>query len=335
MSKTVRFEDRLFAMDVFAEAPMVGGDTKGDTARISVNLSGNLKPVMVEDLDEWDVTDVVKAVIVQGEDPTRADRWPSRSEMTFFVICDLVRCKVPDDVVASIFLDPSLPVSGHVLDQGNPESYIVRQLQRAHENAFDPNLLMMNDRHFFTIVGGKARVGTIEEDEITFMEKTTLDQRYANKKVQIGTDKDGNPIYMPLAKWWFEHEQRRQYTSGVCFEPEDNSNSNKLNLWRGFTVAPRPGNGHKDWMQHVKDVICAGDEDHFDYLIKWCARLFQHPASQSEVAVVLRGREGTGKNTFVNGLAILLGRHFFESANSSEFLGQFTSHLDYRGACEN
>ncbi len=139
--------------------------------------------------------------------------------------------------------------------------------------------------------------------------------------------KDENPIYAPLAKWWFEHQQRRQYLDGVCFEPEGEVGPTRLNLWRGFTVAPKPGSGHQAWLGHVRDVICSGNVDHYNYLIRWCARLFQHPATQSEVAIVLKGREGTGKNTFVNAMAVLLGRHFFESADSSTFLGQFTAHL--------
>ncbi len=42
-------------------------------------------------------------------------------------------------------------------------------------------------------------------------------------------------------------------------------------------------------LDHVLNVICSGEREHYDYLIRWMANAVQNPAEPGHVAVVLRG----------------------------------------------
>jgi hypothetical protein len=105
-------------------------------------------------------------------------------------------------------------------------------------------------------------------------------------------------------------------TSAACASTHQNSGPDVLNLWEGFSVEPRPG----DWSllrDHVRTIICDGHEDNFQYLMGWMARMVQFPAEQGEVAVVMKGGEGTGRG-FLAKAAI---------SNTRHLIGNFNAHL--------
>ena len=332
-TKVVHHEDKTFALDVFRQAALVDGGDRGDVGRPSVQLSGNLPRLdSVDDLDEWNVSQHVKMLIVQGMDPDNPDRYPSRSECFWFVVCELVRSEVPDDVIGSVILDEGFLISGHVLDQKNPEGYAVRQIQRAKEHAINPLLTNMNDENFVTFVGGKVRVVTEKLTkergrELIFKPPGDFQSFLSNQLVEIGRDpKTGMPLTMKMGKWWYEHPQRRSY-EGLVFDPSGEAPADHYNLWRGFAYAAKEGKNHERFLDHLFENICNGNQEHYDYLIRWTARIIQTPATQSETAIVMRGREGTGKNTFVKTVGSLFPEHYFESSSSQQFLGNFNSHL--------
>jgi Family of unknown function (DUF5906)/Primase C terminal 2 (PriCT-2) len=150
---------------------------------------------------------------------------------------------------------------------------------------------------------------------------------YMNRRVQVGTNAAGSPIVKTAADVWLNHPKRRQYLNGVVFDPSAKGASDGvLNLWKGFAVEPAPG----DWSllrQHIAQNICDGDEKCFNYLMGWMARIFQLPAEQGEVAVVLKGGEGTGKGTLAKILLKIIGHHGFAINNGKHLVGNFNGHL--------
>jgi hypothetical protein len=78
---------------------------------------------------------------------------------------------------------------------------------------------------------------------------------------------------------------------------------------------------------HILNVICAGNQEHSDFLVGWMARLVQQPAERGEVAVVMRGGEGTGKGTLAKALLHILGQHGLAVSNSKHLTGNFNGHL--------
>lgn len=149
---------------------------------------------------------------------------------------------------------------------------------------------------------------------------------YLNELVETGVDDKGNPILKGVADVWLRHRDRRQYIAGVTFDPTNAVQPGVLNLWQGFAVKPAPGN----WSlmrSHIEAVICDGDPVRFNYLMGWMAQMLQHPAEQGEVAVVMKGGEGTGKGTLATCLKRIIGHHALSIANGKHLVGAFNSHL--------
>ena len=78
-------------------------------------------------------------------------------------------------------------------------------------------------------------------------------------------------------------------------------NGDTLNLWEGFGVAARRpegksgASGCQRFLDHCRKVICSGNEEHYDYLIKREALIVQKRV-RTEIAVALQTEiEGTGK----------------------------------------
>lgn len=61
--------------------------------------------------------------------------------------------------------------------------------------------------------------------------------------------------------------------------------------------------------------------------MQWMARAVQQPASQGEVAVVLRGRKGVGKGVTAGLFGSLFGRHYLHVTQPSHVAGHFNAHL--------
>jgi hypothetical protein len=99
-----------------------------------------------------------------------------------------------------------------------------------------------------------------------------------------------------------------------------------LNLWRGFGIEPKAG----DWSlltNHILNILCSGQQEHFDFLILWMAYAVQHPNEPIGVAVALRGAQGAGKGIVARTLGKIFGKHFAHIANGEQLTGRFNANL--------
>jgi len=332
---------RLYRLEDFEPAPKVGVGAAGGAPRVS--LSKDLPKL--GSLDDLPVSPEWRTVIVRGDDPDRPNRWPSRSETLWAVLCEMVRAKVDDDTMAAVILDPDHGISAHVLEQPDPHRYAQRQVQRARDNAVDPALQELHDQ--FTVLeneGGKCRVLEFVEmptgvkgktrSVVTIQSFEDFRNRYLNRTVVVGQDREGNDVKMPLGKWWLQHSARRQFHS-LTFRPREgeevgNGATRQLNLWQGFTVRPAPG----DWSlfdAHIRDVLAGGDEASYRYITRWMAWTLQNPDEPAEVALTFRGEPGTGKGVFGRAMAQLFGQHGLHTGGSEMITGRFNKH--FRDCC--
>lgn len=302
---------------------------------------GNIDRIMeLSELDEWSVPDRIKIIIAQGfhpEQPKEHDN--SRSAWVFDCVCGLARCNVPDAVIYSLLTDPDWGISASVLElKSGADRYARRQISRAKQYSEDPHLLMMNDRHaVIGNIGGKCAVieeiddhlklhngQTFNRTKLTMSSFESINQRYMNKRVKVGTTKDGADVTEPLGKYWLNHPMRRQYDT-MRFMPLIEKEG-VYNLWRGFAYDAIPGDCSL-YLQHIKENVCRNNEAHYEYLICWMARAVQQPASAGEVSIVLQGGKGTGKGWFARTFGRLFGRHFMHIANAKHLVGNFNAHL--------
>ena len=183
------------------------------------------------------------------------------------------------------------------------------------------------NKHFMVVSeAGKAMIYEPAFDRILqrkFNVRITFEdfrKLHLNRHIQIGKK------VLKAADVWLESTGRRDFLGGVVFDPSRSCATNALNLWDGFAVEPKAGS----WdllKSHILSVICGGNESYYNYLISWMARLVQFPAQQGEVAVVLRGGEGTGKGTLARALLHILGQHGLIISNAKHLTGNFNAHL--------
>lgn len=335
LAKVVFFNDNAFELDTdFIPAVPTQTDGSGFVSSTpNVEVSGNVP--RLDSLDELgaNVLDYCKQVIAQGHDPDDPGKWESRSDAVWYVACELVRSGVDDETIFSVLTDAEWRISAHILEQTNPRRSALRTIERAHEYAIKPELEELNRMHaVIRHYGGACRivtalpvvVGGIERTEITAQSFADFKNWYSNRVVEVGTNKNGEPIYAPLGKWWTEHSQRRQHDK-VVFSPEVDV-PGCFNLWRGFVYDSRPGKCDR-FLDHIRDNICKGDEEHLAYLMGWMATTVQHPAQQGHTAIVLRGKQGTGKSFFAKTFGRLFGRHFLQVSDPKHLVGSFNAHL--------
>jgi hypothetical protein len=340
LARLISFDPGLvYPLSKFTPAPVVqikdASGFSGGTAAPSIKISGNVARLDdINELDKWGVPDRVKVILVQGthpDEPKVGDN--SRSMWIFDAVCQLHRCEVPDEVIFSIITDPEFGISESVLEKGNnAERYAIRQIERAKEEAVDPWLRKLNEKHaVIANTGGKCRIiqevldPSLKRSRLTRMSFEDFRNSLMHRNIDIGKDEKGLPKMMEVGKWWLKHPQRRQFDT-ILFAPEQEVGEDCYNLWKGFAVNAIPGDCTL-FLDHTKRNVCGSNEEVYNFLLGWMARLVQKPASVGEVAVVLRGGKGVGKSFFAKQLGSLFGRHFLHISNPSHLVGNFNAHL--------
>jgi hypothetical protein len=119
---------------------------------------------------------------------------------------------------------------------------------------------------------------------------------------------------------------RNEYR-GLAFSPGGPSViDGNFNLWRGFAVEPMAG----DWslmQSHILQVLANGDEAYAKYILRWIAWAVQNPHKQAEVALVLRGGQGTGKGALGRTMCSLYRQHGLHINSALHLAGRFNAHL--------
>lgn len=322
------FDDVSYDLSLFSPAVKVGsaaaswptGQAPGNVRRISsvdelVGLSDRARIVVVQGRDPDDVS------------PERAG-W-SRSEWLFYACCEMVRAGLDDDVIYSVITDRDLGISASVLDKGRGvDRYAMRQIERAREQAVSPLLRRFNDRYAVIRNAGR-RAAIAEEIEIggrtalTLLSAGDLGLAWGNEFVEVDIG-GGRSKRMRASDWWLAHPGRRSYDR-IVFSP-DVDVPGAYNLWRGFACSAVPGDC-SGFMGHLHRVICSGDESHFHHLLNWMASCVQRLSEPGRTAIVLRGRQGTGKSFAIRVFGSLFGRHFLTVSDPSHLVGRFNAHL--------
>jgi hypothetical protein len=127
-----------------------------------------------------------------------------------------------------------------------------------------------------------------------------------------------------LGAYWLRSPRRREYR-GVEFKP-NGGRADYLNLFTGFAVKPKSGTAGRFW-EFLREVICNNNDEAYKYVRRWLAHIFQRPEELPGTALVLRGKQGTGKGTFVDTIGKLIGDHYIELHSMDQVTGRFNGHL--------
>jgi hypothetical protein len=195
---------------------------------------------------------------------------------------------------------------------------------------------MMNKQ--WAVIGATKAVQILEErddlrpeDRIQFLTVQAFMQRYANQFTKV-VAANGKEIWKTHSEAWFTNLERREY-SGISFYPLSYGEKPPLserkyfNLWRGFSYAPSEKGTCEIFKDHILNNVCAGNEDHFNWVFGWFAQLMQQPRSKPGTSLVLRGGMGTGKTIVGEVVGKLVENHFMRASHSRYVTGNFNSHM--------
>ena len=127
-----------------------------------------------------------------------------------------------------------------------------------------------------------------------------------------------------LATAWMESPLRRSYT-GIEFAPEKPT-EDKYNLWQGHPVKSVRGDCSL-FLDHIHSIICDSNDEYTHYFISWLANIIRKPEQKPGTAIVIRGKQGTGKSFVFKHFGKLLGAHYKVADNERYISGRFNSHL--------
>ena len=111
------------------------------------------------------------------------------------------------------------------------------------------------------------------------------------------------------------------YRSDVCFFSE---NPDAVSFFQGYKYQPVQNDELiKPFNDHILNVICRGDTTLYEYLQCWFATIIQNPLAKTTTALVIKGTEGTGKNTMTDVWCELLCGYSNSNADIDAFAGKF------------
>lgn len=217
-------------------------------------------------------------------------------------------------------------------DLSDPEVY--KRVVDGDDAELTGTELLNNGRHHVVQHGSQVRVARLIEDKAsgrpywTFTSVQGFKEYYAYLK-EVEVLKGGKTVVVPCAEAWLKSERRgREFTkSQVLFNPEKEYDD-VLNLWTGWGVDPvKKDSGWSHLDRLIFEGLCDGDRELYEYVLNWCAMMFQHPARPGQTAICFQGDKGTGKSTLGKTLAKISGRHGLVIAQSGQLTGRFNSHL--------
>lgn len=187
----------------------------------------------------------------------------------------------------------------------------------------------LNERYALVRIGAKMAIADFEtpiingrgvEHGIGFLDisgfHAVLNGRYA--PLQNESEKRRS-----LSAYWLAHPRRRQF-EGLHYAPGEKLQSNILNLWQGFAVAPVAGDVSL-WLRVL--AALAPDESVRRYVLRWLAWKIQNPGGVPDTILIFKGAKGTGKNSLFDPFLYIFGRHAMLADDPELIAGRFTWHL--------
>jgi Family of unknown function (DUF5906) len=287
-------------------------------------------------LDETDIAAALNATRDEGKDPAKVARtmardvifaaggWPQVETATGWQIAEdigaLAICTIPGSQKIATGTE-LVPLPAAVIEPLDPEPVV--------------DLLMRDFNSRFAVVaeGGTTSVvrlaynAELNRRMPASMTLEAFKLLFGNRYIEVpsATRKSGVEI-VPATALWLKHPERRTCPDGFAIDPTGNAPETCFNLWQGFGVEEREG----DWAKlagMIFDVLAAGDEDHFTYIVMWLAHLVQRPHESPGVALVFRGEEGTGKGTLGRALMRLMKPHALQITHAKHLTGAFNAHM--------
>jgi hypothetical protein len=113
----------------------------------------------------------------------------------------------------------------------------------------------------------------------------------------------------------------------IVFTPS-NDDPYKLNLWVD-PIEADPSGDCSSILDFLLLIICNNNPEIYDYLIKYLSHMIQNPDEKPGIAIVLLGRQGTGKGMFFRLLQAIWTTTALQVSNVQNVIGQFNAILEH------
>ena len=153
---------------------------------------------------------------------------------------------------------------------------------------------------------------------------------YHYPEVQCGSSAKGDPKFHSAAEHWLECNRKKTTYEGLVYMPEhdgEKTPDGRLNIWKGFAVKESSAGTWNLLKEVMFETLCSWDTESYEYVMNWMARAIQRPWEPGGVAIVFKGKKGTGKSTLGSYLCRLFGRHGMQVTSPSLLTGRFNAHL--------
>ena len=192
----------------------------------------------------------------------------------------------------------------------------------------------LNDLHAYLNVNAPRVVAYVTSGKGVFIKKDNLEELNvfcARFGLDTYVNVDGkNMSLTPFIK-------EKCCYSDIVFKPttlKNKKREKKFNMWRGFKGAVVPDCDFDDkWLKvilnHIYEVWAFSNMGYFEYIMSWFGYLISHPDDKPPSCLILRGKQGSGKNTVTNFIAdFVLGRRIVaEDKGLESILGSFNGIL--------
>ncbi|GAA0788541.1 DUF5906 domain-containing protein [Marinobacterium sediminicola] len=194
----------------------------------------------------------------------------------------------------------------------------VKRTDRRNNASAPAAIAKLNAEYAITTLGGKAVVLRERPERVDYLSASDFKLLHC----------DGSFEGKALGAAWLNHPLRRKFINGVTFDPgQKGHRDGHYNLYRGWGCQPTEGDCSL-FLDHLRDVICSGNDAYYTYLLDWLADMFQNTARLPGVAIVMKGARGAGKSFTANTIGSLWARaHYKHISNPDHLVGRFNSHL--------
>ncbi|AOZ68591.1 hypothetical protein LPB142_04050 [Rhodobacter xanthinilyticus] len=193
----------------------------------------------------------------------------------------------------------------------------------------------LNRRASYVVIDGEAKwaIRSGRGEPVRLWKEATLGKLYINRGVTYweGEGEKAKSKTIKPAEVFVYTRQRATYFD-TCFEPDPVKAKaaearGAYNLWTGFAVLPKPG----DWSllrDHIRDQLCGGDKNLFNWVMTWLASLFARPGVKIPSAIAVQGEQGTGKSKVFDWVRRAIGASAIKISNGRHLTGNFNAHMD-------
>ena len=186
-------------------------------------------------------------------------------------------------------------------------------------------VMKMNETYMTTMQGGPSivAIGTDAEGNARYTRTSASDFKgmVASNLPPIMVGER----YVPAADYWLKSKYRRE--GEMVMEYPGTERDGDINLFQGFAIKPIPCHPEEIqfFLDHTLNVICSGNKEHCTFLLDMMAQKLQNPLSLLGIALVLAGKEGTGKSSYGEIFRLIIGSaHATKVSTRDALLGSYS-----------